>query len=421
MFIEKFFTSSWKFTEEENDLRSKFQMINMAIVLSTISLTYAIISNYIRVDLSVIPFEIGALVINVVLFFMLRICRDSFRYVSIIETVMFSLLFLFLIYTTEPETLKHTWLFTYPIILLYFQNDKSAIYWVCLMIFLLLIAPFQPFIDIAYSFYQLSYLSFVLVIISIIIYFYQKKMNEARLLIMQQEKILSTQSKHAVMGEMISMIAHQWRQPLSSVTLNISNLQVKRLLGEEYDEEELSTALDNMSDTVVYLSETIDDFQTFFSPNRETSNILAAEVVHKAVNFTSLRTEHTDIKVIVEDQEIILIETYVNEVVQVILNILNNSLDELIDKRIQQALILIRFENQRDSVKISITDNGTGIKEEDIHDIFEPYYSTKGKNGTGLGLYMSQMIMQKQFGTKIEVSSSKNGSTFAIIVPKKLA
>jgi signal transduction histidine kinase len=421
MNINNFFTSGWNLEENDRELRSKFQMINIAIILSSVSLIYGIIGNIVRDISGLIPFELALLAMNVVLFFVLRKCKKTFLYVAMIETLQFSFLFLFLVYTTEPAALKHIWIFTYPIVLLYFQNEKNAIYWVVFMVSMLLVAPFQPFIEVQYSFYQVSYISFVLIVMSIIIYFYQKKMDEAKELILQQQKIMNAQAKHAVMGEMISMIAHQWRQPLSTVTLNVSNIQIKRLLGEEIEDKILDKALSDISDTVVYLSETIDDFQTFFSPNREIQTIELNEVINKAIGFTLARLKNTTIVITYNPKEKIVVQTYVNELVQVILNILNNAIDELINRKIENPHITIKVENFNTQVKIYIEDNAGGIEEAILERMFEPYFSTKGKNGTGLGLYMSQMIMQKQFNTKIDVTSLKSGATFAIIIPKKLA
>jgi signal transduction histidine kinase len=285
---------------------------------------------------------------------------------------------------------------------------------------MLLLAPIQPFYEVKYSMYQVSYISFVLAIMSVIIYFYQKKMDEAKELILRQKKIMTAQAKHAVMGEMISMIAHQWRQPLSTVKLNISNLQIKKLLGEKIEDKAIDKALEDISNTVVYLSETIDDFQTFFRPNRELEVLQVEELLHKAINFVAPRLKDSTIKLSVEVEENIILTTYTNELVQVILNLLNNAIDELLRLQLQAPKIVVKAQNMAEEIKISVIDNAHGIQEEDLEKIFEPYFSTKGKNGTGLGLYMSQMIMQKQFGTKIEINSSKLGSSFAIIVPKKL-
>jgi len=420
MSMNNFFTSNWEFGANENELRSKFQMINIAILLSSVSLIYGIIGNIVRDIPGLIPLEVFLLGMNIFLCFILRKYKQSFYYVAIIETLQFTFLFLYLIYVSHPNELKHIWIFTYPIVLLYFQSENSAKYWVLFTITMLLIAPIQPFIDVQYSMYQLSYISFVLSVMSIIIYFYKKNMDEAKELIRKQEKIMNLQSKHAVMGEMISMIAHQWRQPLSTVTLSISALQIKKMLGEPIDEKTIDNTLEDINKTVIYLSETIDDFQTFFRPNRELEIISLQELIHKVQNFVSPRLKDTSIEFLVRIDEDTRLETYSNELVQVILNLVNNAIDILLEISKEDARIVIKSEVLSESVKISVVDNGSGVEEKNIDKIFEPYFSTKGKNGTGLGLYMSQMIMQKQFGTKIEISSSPKGASFAIIVPKKL-
>jgi signal transduction histidine kinase len=420
MIMNSFFTSNWDFSADENDLRSKFQMINIAILLSSVSLAYGIIGNIVRDISGLIPIEVTLLGVNFVLFFMLRRCKKSFYYVAWIETLQFTFLFLFLIYVSRPDELKHIWVFTYPMLLLYFQTEKNAKYWVVFMIGMLLIAPIQNFVEVQYSMYQVSYISFVLSVISVIIYFYQKKMDEAKELILQQQKIMNIQSKHAIMGEMISMIAHQWRQPLSTVTLNISNLQINKLLGKKVEEELVDKTLEEINKTIVYLSNTIDDFQTFFHPNRKMEKVMTRDLLKKVMNFVEPRLKDSKLSLGLEVKEDVLLETYANELVQVILNLVNNAIDALLATGKEKKEIIIRAEREDDFLKISVIDNADGIKESDLERVFEPYFSTKGKNGTGLGLYMSQMIMQKQFGTQIEISSSPKGSSFAIIVPNKL-
>ncbi len=420
MHIDKFFTSGWELEQEANDLRSKFQIINISILLSSLALIFGIVVNTISHLPQIVFAESLALLVNIVLFFLLRICKKSFSFVTVMETFQFTVLFLFLIYTTEPSELKYVWVFTYPLLVLYFRNDDNVYYWVLAFIIGILIAPLQPFVEVHFSMYQTSYIAFVVFFINIIIYFYQKKIDEAKKMIIEQQNIMNMQSKHAVMGEMISMIAHQWRQPLSTVTLSISNIQIKRLLGEKVEEESFDKALENISDTIVYLSDTIDDFQTFFRPNREISTVEIDGIIHKTLGFIETRLKDTNIEIKYNIQEKLAIQTYFNELVQVILNILNNAVDELLAREISSPKIIVSVENQDLYCKIIIEDNAGGIAEENIEKIFDPYFSLKGKNGTGLGLYMSQMIMQKQFSTKIDVTNSKNGACFAIIVPKKL-
>nr|CAI78771.1 hypothetical protein [uncultured Campylobacterota bacterium] len=461
--IENFFTSGLKIEESSNDLKSRYQMVNIALVLSSISLIYGMVGNYLRDVSGLIPLELFLLSVNSFLFFALRRYEKSFEYVCLIVTAQFSFLFLFLVYTTEPTALKHIWLFTYPIILLYFQRNKNGLYWLVFMLLALIIAPLQNFVEVQYSLYQITYISFVLIIVSAIVYFYKLKMDEARELILQQQalvldfnkkleeqvkektfklqelndilemnvqdkiekliekdELLTTQSKQAVMGEMISMIAHQWRQPLSMITLQISNLQITRLLGNQVSDDELYKTLTKISDTIVYLSDTIDDFQTYFHPNKEVSEINIFELLQRAINFSEPRLKSHHVEIVIEDRNNkVIVQTYVNELLQVILNILNNAIDVFTERETQKAKVSMKVENQEEIIKIYIEDNAGGINEEHLPRIFEPYFSTKGKNGTGLGLYMSQMIIEKQFGGEIKVQSSSESTTFIVEIPKK--
>jgi signal transduction histidine kinase len=435
MLAKDFFTSGWNFSEDERYLRSKFQMMNIAIVLSSVAVLYGAILNIYKGYDNLAILEFSLFLMNLFSWYLLRRSKRVYDFVSIVVTAQFTFLLILLLYVSSAADMKHTWYFTYPIIILYFRNERYTIPWFIFLIFMLLIAPFQPFFETQYTFFQLFYLSFVLSIVTIIVYFYKVKMDEATAIISEQEnilskkvdeltqkdKMLSVQSKQAVMGEMISMIAHQWRQPLSTVTLNISNLQVKKLLGEEIEEEEFNRALENISDTVVYLSQTIDDFQTYFRPDKELNDVDINELIEKAISFVEPRLKKTRIKIEFNPNEKMLVTTYSNELIQVLLNIINNAIDELISREIKDPFIKINFYNREKNLIITIEDNAGGIKKEHIDSIFEPYFSTKGKNGTGLGLYMSQMIMQKQFQTKIEVQSSTKGSLFTIVVPKKLA
>jgi signal transduction histidine kinase len=462
--IDNFFTSGWNFDEFQMDLKSKYQMVNAGILLSTIGLIYGIVGNIIRGIEGFIPIESTILLVNFLLIFLLRKDRNFFDLVIIVMTTQFTFLFLFLVYTAEPEMMKHVWLFTFPIILLYFQDSKKGLYWILFLIFMLIIAPLQNFIDVKYTLYQVTYLSFVLIIVHTIIYFYQIKIDEAKNKILEQQtqlrdfntkleeqvnkktselrelneslegkvknkiekliqkdKLISTQSKQAVMGEMISMIAHQWRQPLSTVTLEISNLQLKKMLNKKIESDELDNTLNHMSDTIMYLSQTIDDFKTYFLPDKKIVEIEIYELIKRAVSFIKARAKENKIKVSISDFKNINIKIYSNEFIQVILNILNNAIDAHNENRVKNPVININVKERDESLLIYIVDNAGGIKDEHIPKLFDPYFSTKGKNGTGLGLYMSQMIIKKQFNGEISANSSENFSTFIIDIAKDVS
>jgi len=235
--------------------------------------------------------------------------------------------------------------------------------------------------------------------------------------LLEKDEILTRQSKQAVMGEMISMIAHQWRQPLNTITLNISNLQIKQMMGQRIEDEFLTHTLDEISETIVYLSETVDDFKTYFHPDKEKNSVEVDDVINKAINFVSSRAKVANVEILFIEKSFCKMEVYQNELIQVLLNILNNAIDAYILIEKEEKTIEVYAKKEDDTLVICIKDEAGGIKAENIHKLFEPYFSTKGKNGTGLGLYMSQMIIEKQFNGKIEVDSFESTSKFTIKIP----
>ncbi len=435
MKFNNFFTSGWIFDEGMLDLKSRYQMVNVAILLSSASLLYAVLVNFFRGTPSLIPIELLLIVTDIIFLSVLRVDKKYFEYIATLMTAQFTLFFIFLVYSSNPSELKHIWLFTYPIILLYFQGTKRGAYWFTLLLLLLLLAPFQGFVEVQYSVHQVTYLAFALVVVGIVTYFYQLKMNEVKDLILNQQnslkqqiqeleekdKLLNIQSKQAVMGEMITMIAHQWRQPLSTITLQISNLELRKLLGEKISVEEVTKTFSEINSSIIYLSETIDDFQTYFHPDKESVTIELDKILDRSINFVKPRLKDTKIEVVFEKNENIMINTYINELIQVVLNLLNNAIDALIEQKSANPQIIIKAYQEDKCIFISVQDSGDGISAENLLHIFEPYFSTKGKNGTGLGLYMSQMIVQKQFGGDIEVDSSAKGVTFIVRIPQKLS
>ncbi|QSZ42309.1 GHKL domain-containing protein [Sulfurimonas aquatica] len=233
--------------------------------------------------------------------------------------------------------------------------------------------------------------------------------------IAEQEEMILAQSKLATMGEMMSMIAHQWRQPLSTTTLLITNEKLKNMLAGK-EESEYDKILDKISSTLMYLSETIDDFQTYFKPGKAKEEISVNSIIERVKGFIGARLTMSKVELNVDIEDDILVKTYANELVQVIMNILNNATDALIEAREQERKIWIKMQVDK-NINISIEDNAGGIDSSILHKVFEPYFSTKSKNGTGLGLYMAKMIIENHMSGELSVSNSQNGALFKITLP----
>ncbi len=236
--------------------------------------------------------------------------------------------------------------------------------------------------------------------------------------ITEQERLMITQSRLATMGEMMSMIAHQWRQPLSTTTLMITNERLKVMMSGN-EPSECDRILEKISDTMVYLSDTIDDFQTYFKPDKAMEEIAVSALIDRLKNFIEPRLAQDKVKLNVEMSREEVLQTYTNEIVQALINIINNAVDVLVEKRKDERHIWIRIDSDRDNAVINIEDNAGGIDDRIIEKVFEPYFSSKSKNGTGLGLYMAKMIIEKHIGGRLSVRNTSKGANFTVILPKK--
>ena len=245
----------------------------------------------------------------------------------------------------------------------------------------------------------------------------EEKVNE----LIQKDEILTTQSKQAVMGEMLSMIAHQWRQPLNTIALKISNIQLQEMMNHSVTKEQLLEVLKEINITIQYLSNTIDDFKTYFQPNKNVTKTTLKSLIDKSISFIDARLKKENIYIDTSRLEDIELNIYSSELIQVILNILNNAIDAYEEHAwIDEKVIQIYSKSRGDKVQIFIFDRAGGIRSDVMKQLFEPYYSTKEKNGTGLGLYMSKMIIEKQFNGSITVESKDATTTFIIEIPKNI-
>ena len=236
----------------------------------------------------------------------------------------------------------------------------------------------------------------------------------------EKESLLIEQSRMAAMGEMLSMIAHQWRQPLSSIGTAITNLKL-RINMKKYEEDVFKNKLKDIDKYLNYMSTTIDDFRGFFKKDREKELVninyitnIALEMLQEAFERNNITIEYNNKK------KIDNIFLFKNELLQVIINILNNSKDAFNEKKDNSKnKITIECDDLEKIQKIVISDNATGIDEKIIDKIFDPYFSTKdNKNGTGIGLYMCKTIIEKHFDGKIKASNKKDGVSFEIIISK---
>ncbi len=244
----------------------------------------------------------------------------------------------------------------------------------------------------------------------------EEEFNERK----QQEQLLVQNSKLAAMGEMIGMIAHQWRQPLSSISTLAGNLQVYIDL-DMYEKEQFIALLGEINNHAQYLSNTINDFRHFFKPDNPQDTVILDRVIEASLGIIGKSLEYKNVILSKEyafKQEIL---TYPNELMQVFLNILKNASDAFVDNEIMEPEIRIKGLESDDYQVIELYDNAGGIPEEIIDRIFDPYFSTKGPGiGTGLGLYMSKMIIEEHCQGQLGVRNTEKGACFIIKLPISL-
>ena len=231
------------------------------------------------------------------------------------------------------------------------------------------------------------------------------------------EKILIAQSRSAAMGEMISMIAHQWKQPLSILSMIANNLKADVELGT-LDAKMAQDYHQQLSTQIFYLSHTIDDFRNFFKPNKEKQLVPdLSQVVENALSIMGKSLENNHIRIIKEYDSIKNILIYSNELVQALINLIKNAKEAFSDNS-PKNYILIRIYRQKDNAFIEVEDNAGSIKAEILEKIFDPYFTTKeALNGTGLGLYMSKTIIENHFGGTLSVTCKDKTSLFTIKFP----
>jgi C4-dicarboxylate-specific signal transduction histidine kinase len=232
----------------------------------------------------------------------------------------------------------------------------------------------------------------------------------------QKDDMLLQQSKMATMGEMIGMIAHQWKQPLSNISANVSTTALKIKLGT-FEQDDILNTFDSVMNQVKYMSTTVDDFKNFFQPNKLKEQIEIKKVYESSMSIISSILKVNGIKLIEKFGYTPKLNTYPNELLQVFLNIINNAKDALIEKNIENPQIEITTYSDEEYITIEFCDNAGGIPEDIIDTIFEPYFTTKGKEGTGLGLHMSKVIVEKNLNGKLSVQNGNNGAKFTIKLP----
>lgn len=239
---------------------------------------------------------------------------------------------------------------------------------------------------------------------------------------MDQEQMLIQQSKMAGMGEMIGVIAHQWKQPINALYLTIQNLYESYQFNE-MTPEMMQQTMDKTTELVKFMSQTVDDFRNFLRPSKEKMDFEVEDSIRKVLNilYSTLMDKSIRINLQNKAEKSLRVNGYKNEFEQVILNIINNAKDAILEQvekgkiAPEKGLITIRIDKALDNVLIFVDDNGGGIPDHVIGHVFDSYFTTKpDEKGTGIGLYMAKTIIEKNMSGKLSVRNRDDGAEFII-------
>ena len=230
----------------------------------------------------------------------------------------------------------------------------------------------------------------------------------------EKQKVMFWQSRFASLGEMLANIAHQWRQPLTELSLTLFSLKKAALNNKE---DEVTLLYSESKELIQNMSNTIENFSNFFKPDKEKQQFMLHESIEEALHILKrvLKKDMIQVKTSYQDVSVLGIT---NEFTQVIVNLLKNSRDAFVENGVLIREIYISVIRESNYAKVIVEDNAGGIKEKERYKIFEPYFTTKhNSQGTGLGLFMSKMICEKGFNGSLDVSSKKGTTTFIISIP----
>lgn len=241
----------------------------------------------------------------------------------------------------------------------------------------------------------------------------EERITDAVAELRQMDQTLIQQSRLAAMGEMINNIAHQWRQPLNIIGLLVQGLPDNC----EQSREEMDKAIERIMDVIMHMSQTIDDFRYFFRQDKLMSRFSANQAVAKTVEFINPTLKAMGITTVISGSDEVTVFGYSNEYAQVLLNLLSNAKDVLVEKKPANPRIDINISGTADYSTVTVIDNGGGISDDIMPRIFDPYFSTKNDTqGTGIGLYMSKIIIEQNMKGRLTASNVEGGAAFSITV-----
>ena len=245
----------------------------------------------------------------------------------------------------------------------------------------------------------------------------QKDITAQELVKKQQEQMFFEQSRLAAIGEMIDAIAHQFKQPLGIINLKAQQLEFNHMMDGGLDEKQLKTGTQSISDQVTHMSETIDEFRSFFITDKQKQEVIVDDLLNSVHTLIHDDLVSNQIEFHTKGKSQNRVALYPNEFKHLLLNIISNAKDALIQNRNSGRKIWCTIDETASYLKVTVCDNGSGIPESILDKIFTPRFTTKAKGeGSGVGLYLCKKIADK-IGAPIKAYNSSEGACFEIKIP----
>lgn len=419
--------SGWEFGEDERLEQLRYQIVNISLLFASFGVPIGMAYNIFSHNYILIYIESFVLLFIFYILYALRQKRSNYDRTTTLLTIIVLLFFDTLILFSKPEEIKFTWILVYTAVFIFYKGNKVGWRWVFLLSFSIILLKLQPFWPLYFTWVQISYFLLIVLVLTAIVSFFQftieqnyktileqkhaltkfnqelesiieKKLAESR----EKDEILFQQSKMAAMGDMIGNIAHQWRQPLNTISVVSGGMVMQKEL-DTLDDAAFEEGIRTINNTVQFLSQTITDFKDYFKPDKRKEEFdIQTSVLH---DISLIQPSYTSLGIkILSTLQNTSLYSYKTQLSQVVLNILNNAKDALSNSPHREKYIFISSYSTEQELIISIKDNAGGIADTILSKIFEPYFTTKHPSqGTGIGLFMTQEIISKHLNGIITV------------------